>query len=79
MSRYKPQHARRHHYRWQPWAKWLHLLAATFGLLVGSAQTAFLVNNFVGQLLIDFGYAFVVYAAMAIVGGYLISIVEADA
>jgi hypothetical protein len=55
------------------------LLAATFGLLVGSAQTTFLANNFVEQLLIDLGYAFVVYAAMAVVGGYLISIVESDA
>ena len=79
MSKYKPQHARKRHLRWKPWAKYLHLVSATFALLFASSQTETIIINFWGQVLADLGIAFVIYVGLVIVGGFLFTIIDDEA
>jgi len=74
--KHKPQHARKRTYRWKPWAKWLHLLSATFGLLIASGQTQVVIINFWGQMIYDFALAFVIYVAFVLVGGFLFTMID---
>lgn len=76
MSKHKPQHARKRQLRWRPWAKYLHLISATFALLLASGQTQIVVINFWGQLLADLGIAFVIYIGFVIVGGFLFTMLN---
>lgn len=76
MRKHKPQHARKRHYHWQPWAKWLHLIAFTFAALIGTAQTGVIVTDFWKQLLIDLGITLGLYASFIIIGGFIFSMDE---